>query len=60
MIYPSGHLLGLILFSIFINDLNDGVDCILRKTADDTKLGVVEDKQECSVIIRRDLVRLGL
>ena len=39
MIYPSGHLLGLILFSIFINDLNDGVDCILRKTADDTKLG---------------------
>lgn len=60
MIYPSGHLLGLILFSIFINDLNDGVDCILRKTADDTKLGVVEDKQECSVIIRRDLVRLDL
>lgn len=36
---PWGFLLGQILFNIFVNNLDDVMECLLSKFADDVKLG---------------------
>ncbi|KAJ7406023.1 hypothetical protein WISP_136290 [Willisornis vidua] len=56
--YDKGSILGPVLFNIFVKDLDTGLEGILSKFTDDTKLGGAADSLKGKEVLQRDFNKL--
>ena len=47
------------LFTLFINDLDNGIEIHVSKFSDDTKLGSIVDSVDDNIKLQREIDRLG-
>ena len=52
---PQGTVLGGILFSLYVNDIDEGVLAFLRKFVDDTKMASIIENEEDAMALQRDI-----
>ena len=55
---PQGLVVGLVLFNIFVSDMDSGIECNLSKSADNTKLCGLVNMLERTDAIQRNIDRL--
>ena len=56
---PQGSVLGPILFLVYINDIDEGLTCIISKFADDTKIANTVVSQEQAKEMQNNLDKLS-
>ena len=52
---PQGTVLGGVLFNLYVNDMDEGIESFVRKFADDTKMARIVEEQEDALALQRDI-----
>ena len=52
---PQGTVLGGVLFNLYINDIDDGIESFVQKFADDTKMARVVEEEDDALALQRDI-----
>ena len=52
---PQGTVLGGVLFNLYVNDIEDGIESFVRKFADDTKMARIVEEREDALALQRDI-----